>query len=89
MSMDETVIEYTEAKTTARRELNMHSVGDDMFSNHLICGFVDIMTLDFYLIRVETYSCKSNPKLIHPFKMWTFRLSGGRRLTNQISCAKK
>jgi hypothetical protein len=89
MSVDETVAEYTEAKTTARKGVDVYPIGDDVLYDHIFFSFVDVMGPDVYLIRVETYSCKSNPKLIHPFKMWTFRLSEGRRLKNQISCAKK
>jgi len=80
MSMDETVAEYTEAKTTARKGAEIYPIGDDILSKHIICSFVDIMGLDVCLVHVETYSCESNPKLIHPFKMWKFRVSGGRRL---------
>ena len=56
--MDETIAEYTEANTTARKGGNMYPVGEDMFSNHVICSFVDVMGLDVYLIRVETFMQK-------------------------------
>jgi hypothetical protein len=55
MSMDETVAEYTEAKTTASKGGNMYPVGGDVFSNHVICSFVDVMGPDDYLIQVETF----------------------------------
>lgn len=76
--MDKTVAEYTEAKTATRKGANMYPIGDDILYNHISFSFVDVMGLDVYLIQVETYSCKSNPKLIHSFKMWTFRVSGGK-----------
>jgi hypothetical protein len=75
--------------TTARKGADIYPIGDDILYSHIICSFVDVMGLVDYLIQVETYSCKSNPKLIHPFKMWTFRVSWARRLKSQISCAKK
>jgi hypothetical protein len=56
MSMDETVAEYTEAKTAARKGGNMYPVGGDVFSNHIIFTFVDVMGLDDHLIQVKTYS---------------------------------
>jgi len=78
MSMDKTVADYTEAKTAARKGADMYPIGDDVLYNHISFSFVDVMGLDVYLMQVETYSCKSNPKLIHSFKMWKFRVSGGK-----------
>jgi len=55
MSMDETVAEYTEAKTTARKSADMYPIGDDVLYNHIIFSFVVVMGLDDYLVQVETY----------------------------------
>ena len=53
--MDETVAEYTEAKTTASKVGNMCPVGGDVFFNHIICNCVDVMGLDDYLVQVQTF----------------------------------
>ena len=52
--MDETVAEYTEAKTTARKGADMYPIGDVLY-NQIIFNFVVLMGLDDYLVQVETY----------------------------------
>jgi len=54
MSVDGTVAEYTEAKTTARKGADMYRIGDDILYNHIIFSFVDVMGLGVCLIQVET-----------------------------------
>lgn len=43
MSMDETVAEYTDAKTTARKGAGMYPIGDDILYNHIIFSLVAVM----------------------------------------------